>query len=217
MEENEAEVAETANEFEIFDNFISIISSADALTNGLPSHQTAAVNAVKTITQKISKEIGFVPDQFELLNAISGLIWMYGEARAAFARAEEKENKEELAKHARQVKDIASRRINQIISLAFKTSITRRECMRGSRTSSPTPPVAGWLDFDGQRWKRGETGAALDCAMDVARNIMNEVSTNWGTPKSRRGRVMLKFRLTADNRRDGASRAADVYDCRRHA
>jgi hypothetical protein len=116
MEENEAEVAETANEFEIFDRVISIISSAAALTDGLPFHQTAAVDAVKTITQKISKNIGFVPDQFELLNAISGLIWMYGEARAAFARAEEKENKGELAKHARQVKDIASRRIAQIIT-----------------------------------------------------------------------------------------------------
>jgi hypothetical protein len=116
MEENEAEVAETANEFEIFDNVISIISSAAALTNGLPFHQTAAVDAVKTITQKIRKNIGFVPDQFELLNAISGLIWMYGEARVAFASEEQKENKAELAKHARQVKAIASGRIAQIIT-----------------------------------------------------------------------------------------------------
>jgi hypothetical protein len=116
MEENEAEVAETANEFEIFDNVISIISSAAALTDGLPFHQTAAVDAVKTITQKISKNIGFVPDQFELLNAISGLIWMYGEARVAFASEEQKENKAELAKHARQVKAIASGRIAQIIT-----------------------------------------------------------------------------------------------------
>jgi len=34
MEENEAEVTETANEFEIFDRVISIISSAAALTDG---------------------------------------------------------------------------------------------------------------------------------------------------------------------------------------
>ncbi len=48
MEENETDVPETANEFEIFDRVISIISSAAALTDGLPFHQTAAVDAVKT-------------------------------------------------------------------------------------------------------------------------------------------------------------------------
>ncbi len=41
---------------------------------------------------------------------------MYGEARAAFARQEQKEDRVELAKHARQVKGIASRGIDQIIT-----------------------------------------------------------------------------------------------------
>jgi putative DNA primase/helicase len=39
---------------------------------------------------------------------------------------------------------------------------------------------AGWLIFDGQRWKRGETGAALDCAMDVARKIADEIPYKLG-------------------------------------
>ena len=39
---------------------------------------------------------------------------------------------------------------------------------------------AGWLVFDGKRWKRGETGAALDCAMDVARKIAHEVPYKLG-------------------------------------
>ncbi len=38
----------------------------------------------------------------------------------------------------------------------------------------------GWLVFDGRRWKRGETGAALDCAMDVARKIRDEVPYKLG-------------------------------------
>jgi len=41
---------------------------------------------------------------------------MYGEARVAFASEEQKENRAELAKHARQVKAIASGRIDQIIT-----------------------------------------------------------------------------------------------------
>jgi putative DNA primase/helicase len=61
---------------------------------------------------------------------------------------------------------------------------------------------AGWLIFDGQRWKRDETGAALNCAMEVARNIMNEVFYKLGdTEKQARARHAA---------RSGSRRAIDA-------
>ena len=48
---------------------------------------------------------------------------------------------------------------------------------------------SGWLVFDDRRWKRDETGAALNCAMEVARNIINEVFYKLGdTEKQARAR-----------------------------
>jgi putative DNA primase/helicase len=50
-------------------------------------------------------------------------------------------------------------------------------------------PGSGWMAFDDRRWKRDETGAALNCAMEVARNIMNEVFYKLGdTEKQARAR-----------------------------
>jgi hypothetical protein len=103
--------------FEIFDRVISTIESTaglkfsiasrvplieawlSAARQGLkqPSQRELAVEAANNISQNIKENIGDINKQFELLHAIVRLMWMYGEARAAFAYAEALESAEGFA------------------------------------------------------------------------------------------------------------------------